>query len=530
MDRACASCRRSALSTSSSSTLRRSTSSGPSPSPAPARASRRSRARVSVETGSPFTTATAREAFAASREPPQRPHPRARASAAAARATLRTLLARRGSAGGRRVRRRAGRLGDHLRAAHHHGPGASAGAGHAAGRPRLDRRLGDLDRLEGLVVDGDLGRLAEALQPLVELLRLLVARELGGDLALHLVEGPVHLGLLARELEEEDARRRLDDAGGLAGLERERGVRDRLAVRLLELLLRPELEVAADLLRRRVLGDRRHLRVEGERVVLLLLGLDLLERLLRERDLLRAVGRAGRRVQDDRLDPHLAGADVLGLVVLVVLRGVRLGHVRAGVRIRLELLLDELLHHDLAQRRADVRILVEPLALGLGGEHLLADEVVEELLLPLERRVARPDEGRLLVEPGLELVGGDEDAVALGDGHARLLAAGLGLAGRGGDREKADDEETTHGEELLRLRGEGRAAEKRRRARGKKHGTTEGSSAAARPRRARPPPSPSGRSRRAPRGASGWPRGAPVLPPPPGPGWARPSRRPPPPG
>src|SRR6266568_3727664 len=499
MDRACASCRRSALSTSSSSTLRRSTSSGPSPSPAPARASRRSRARVSVETGSPFTTATAREAFAASREPPQRPHPRARASAAAARATLRTLLARRGSAGGRRVRRRAG-------------------------------RLGDLDRLEGLVVDGDLGRLAEALQPLVELLRLLVARELGGDLALHLVEGPVHLGLLARELEEEDARRRLDDAGGLAGLERERGVRDRLAVRLLELLLRPELEVAADLLRRRVLGDRRHLRVEGERVVLLLLGLDLLERLLRERDLLRAVGRAGRRVQDDRLDPHLAGADVLGLVVLVVLRGVRLGHVRAGVRIRLELLLDELLHHDLAQRRADVRILVEPLALGLGGEHLLLDEVVEELLLPLERRVARPDEGRLLVEPALELVGGDEDAVALGDGHARLLAAGLGLAGRGGDREKADDEETTHGEELLRLRGEGRAAEKRRRARGKKHGTTEGSSAAARPRRARPPPSPSGRSRRAPRGASGWPRGAPVLPPPPGPGWARPSRRPPPPG
>src|SRR5512138_1835214 len=256
-ERARASWRRTARSTSSSRTRRRRTSTPPPPSSVPTRASRSSRASASTETVSPFTVATARAAVAASFVPArEQPTPAAAASAASARTAVDgAARTGRGLLRLRRGRRRGS--GDGGRA---HGAVAGGHPGHPGhpARRRHRRARLHLDALEHLVVDGDLRLLAQVLQPLVELLRLLLAVQLVRDLRLHLVEGAVHLGLLARVLEDVQRLRRLDDAGRLAGLQLERGRRDLLRVALLELLLGLELEVAREPLRGgvlRVLGD-----------------------------------------------------------------------------------------------------------------------------------------------------------------------------------------------------------------------------------------------------------------------------------
>ena len=123
----------------------------------------------------------------------------------------------------------------------------------------------------------------------------------------------------------------------------------------------------------------------------------------------------------------------LVLVLVVVLLQLGLGQLLGGARV-LEGPLDQLLDHDLPERQLHLGVLVEPLPLRLLGQHLEADQVVEELLLPLQRRVAGADEGRLLIEAGLELIGGDGDVLAGGDGRAGLLGSGVAAGGQGSRR------------------------------------------------------------------------------------------------
>src|SRR5262249_15903729 len=83
----------------------------------------------------------------------------------------------------------------------------------------------------------------------------------------------------------------------------------------------------------------------------------------------------------------------------------------------------------------DLGVLVVPLPLRLLGQHLESNQVVQELLLALERRVARADVGRLLVDSLLELADRDRVIVDLGDrplevrGVLPLHRSSPGLAG-----------------------------------------------------------------------------------------------------
>jgi hypothetical protein len=97
-------------------------------------------------------------------------------------------------------------------------------------------------------------------------------------------------------------------------------------------------------------------------------------------------------------------------VLVVELLHLRLGDV-LGFDPRLELLLHELLDHHLLHGADDLGVLVEAALPGLLGQDLEADQVVQELLLALERGVAGADVGRLLVDALLEVA--DRDLVTV---------------------------------------------------------------------------------------------------------------------
>ena len=127
-------------------------------------------------------------------------------------------------------------------------------------------------------------------------------------------------------------------------------------------------------------------------------------------------------LEDDRRDADLLGLDVLGEVRVVVRLHLGVGD---GVRgdLRVELVAHQLLDHHLLHRADDFGILVEAAAIRFLREHLEADERVEELLLLLERRVARADVRRLPVDALLELAERDRDVVDLRERRLQLFGA-----------------------------------------------------------------------------------------------------------
>ena len=141
-------------------------------------------------------------------------------------------------------------------------------------------------------------------------------------------------------------------------------------------------------------------------------------------------------------DARALGLDEVVKVPVVERLQLGLGDVGAG-ELLVELVLDQLLDHGPLHLVFDGGALVEPLALSLLGEQLVADQVLEELPLAVERVVARAQERAGLVEPVLELRGGDDLVAHLGDDGSGLRRAAL-VAGDGGEGKENGCEASLH--------------------------------------------------------------------------------------
>src|SRR5439155_5972182 len=281
----------------------------------------------------------------------------------------------------------------------------------AAGDARRTRRrrLGSgvqLDLGQLLVVDGDLGALAQALHPFVVVAAAPFPRHPLPDRFLALLGGAVHRHRLHLQLHQLHAGGRIDGPGLVAGvLQLERGVGELGVVGLAELVPGEEAEISSHRRRERILALLHRGALEGVHFTLLLAGVDVLEQrgglLARYGPLFRVLRR-----QEDMEDARPLRLDEVVEVRLVEFLQLLVGNVGAG-ELRIELVLDQLLDHRSLHLVAHGRALVVALPDRLLGEQLVADQVLEELLLPLDRAVARAKEGTGFVQPLPDFFGSD---------------------------------------------------------------------------------------------------------------------------
>src|SRR6266446_2217608 len=299
---------------------------------------------------------------------------------------------------------------------------------------RLRRRL-HLDLLQLLLVEGDLGALAQLLHPLVVIPAPALARHPLPDRLLALIEGAAQRHRLHLELHHLDAGGRVQRPRLVAWiLQVERSLGQLRIVGLRELVLGEEAQIAAHRRRERVLALFHGDALEGIHLPLLLARVDLFQQrrcVLARLGALLGVGGRQEEVQHARA----LGLHELVDVRLVELLQLLLRNVDPR-QLGVELVLDQLLDHRPLHLLADSRALVVALADRLLREQLVADHVLQELLLALERAVAGAQEGTGLVQPLADLVGGDDLIAHPGDGGARLLAL---LAGGGGGEGDAQD-------------------------------------------------------------------------------------------
>jgi hypothetical protein len=309
--------------------------------------------------------------------------------------------------------------------------------------PRLDDHLGQV-----VVVDGDAALLLQVIDEGVHRLRAQIPEQALLDLALDLGQRAVEAGPLLREADDRPPLVGLDRRGQVTDvLELEGRLDDRLGDR--RRILAEERQVAAAGLRLFVVG------VLGHQIPKALLIAEP-RRPLGER-LRLGVGVVGLSLVlgEDGAHAHLVLLVKLGRVLVVVLLDVGVGDV-LDLQLGLEVLLHQLGDHLLLHDPLHVGILVVAAPGRLRGHHLELDQAVDELPLLVGGRVTRANERRLLVDPLLHVLDGDDRVVDLGDDLRRVGVAGLAggvcavFAGRSREGERAERER------------EGRRAEGRR--------------------------------------------------------------------
>src|SRR5207237_6348983 len=172
-----------------------------------------------------------------------------------------------------------------------------------------------------------------------------------------------------------------------------------------QLVLGEEAQIAAQRSGGRVLALLDRGALERVHLALLLTGVDVLEQDSRLLLRFRALPGVFRGQEDVKHARPLRLYEIVQVRVVELLQ-LLLGDVGAG-ELRVELVLDELLDHRPFRLLAHRRALVVSLPAGLLREQLVADHVLEEFLLALDRVVARPQEGAGLVESLANLLDAD---------------------------------------------------------------------------------------------------------------------------